>query len=180
MDRPVARLSSCCCGFVGFNVWLREVGFVIHRDTAPPLRQRQCGVEAHLLALELVQRPPCSVETKIYYMLQASANDGAPQQARRVELLPLQPFYRSVAAIALIRPGRRLQNHMNWETVSVFLLIIALGSYTQAATGFSLALIVVGGSTAMGLSSIAFSSAVVSLLLMLIGITITLTSWPWR
>jgi len=59
-----------------------------------------------------------------------------------------------------------------WE-LAVFLLFVAVGALVQAITGFAMALIVMGGVTALGLAEIAFSAAVVSLIA-LVNTTISL------
>ncbi|MDZ7685156.1 MAG: sulfite exporter TauE/SafE family protein [Gammaproteobacteria bacterium] len=48
--------------------------------------------------------------------------------------------------------------------LAVFLAFVAIGALVQAITGFALALIVMGGVTALGLAEISFSAAVVSLI----------------
>jgi uncharacterized membrane protein YfcA len=57
-----------------------------------------------------------------------------------------------------------------WRTV-VFLALVALGSFTQAFSGFALGLIVLGAVTALDIAPIPFTAGVVSLVVVINGTT---------
>ena len=56
-----------------------------------------------------------------------------------------------------------------WSTI-VFVLLVALGSFTQAFSGFALGLIVMGAVTALNIAPIPFTAGVISLVVVLNGI----------
>jgi uncharacterized protein len=55
---------------------------------------------------------------------------------------------------------------METSTLLTFLALVALGSYIQTVSGFAIALIIMGGVTALGLTSVAFAANVVSFIAM--------------
>lgn len=52
---------------------------------------------------------------------------------------------------------------MDFSATLVFLGLVAIGSYIQTVSGFAIALVIMGGVTALGLASIAFTANVVSI-----------------
>ncbi len=55
-----------------------------------------------------------------------------------------------------------------WNTIA-FALLVALGSFTQAFSGFALGLIVMGAVTALGIAPISFTAGVISLVVVMNG-----------